>query len=96
MALHSPAHGRGPAHKSRPARFRWWSVLGSALLAAVALCVATTILLKMHGAKYMWITCGPLAWLVIEGVKGHFQAETHVTLLREVRASLPGGARVIL
>jgi len=26
--------------------------------------VATTILLKMRGAKYLWITCAPLAWLV--------------------------------
>ena len=26
--------------------------------------MGTTILLKMHGAKYMWITCAPLAWLV--------------------------------
>jgi carbon starvation protein len=26
--------------------------------------VATTILVKMHGARYMWITCTPLAWLV--------------------------------
>ena len=34
------------------------------MLAAIALCVATTILLKMHGAKYMWITCAPLVWLV--------------------------------
>jgi hypothetical protein len=38
----------------------------------------------------------PLAWLVIEGAKGHFPAETHVTLLREVRTYLPAGARVIL
>ena len=35
------------------------------MLAAIALCVGTTILMKMHGAKYMWITCLPLAWLVI-------------------------------
>jgi carbon starvation protein len=43
-----------------------WPLYGTAnqLLAAIALCVATTILLKMRGAKYMWITCAPLAWLV--------------------------------
>ena len=43
-----------------------WPLYGTAnqLLAAIALCVATTILLKMHGAKYLWITCVPLAWLV--------------------------------
>jgi hypothetical protein len=38
----------------------------------------------------------PLAWLVIEGAKGHFPAETHVTLLREVKPYLPLGATVIL
>ncbi len=44
-----------------------WPLFGIAnqLLAAIALCVATTILLKMRGAKYMWITCAPLAWLVL-------------------------------
>jgi carbon starvation protein len=43
-----------------------WPLYGTAnqLLAAIALSVATTILLKMHGAKYLWITCAPLAWLV--------------------------------
>jgi carbon starvation protein len=44
-----------------------WPLFGIAnqLLAGIALCVATTILLKMHGAKFMWITCAPLAWLVM-------------------------------
>jgi carbon starvation protein len=43
-----------------------WPLFGIAnqLLAAIALCVATTILLKMHGTKYAWITAMPLVWLV--------------------------------
>ncbi len=44
-----------------------WPLFGIAnqLLAAIALSVATTVILKMHGPKYMWITCLPLSWLTL-------------------------------
>ena len=43
-----------------------WPLFGIAnqLLAAIALCVGTTVLVKMYRARYMWITCIPLVWLV--------------------------------
>jgi carbon starvation protein len=44
-----------------------WPLFGIAnqLLAAMALCVGTTILIKMHRARFMWVTVAPLAWLVV-------------------------------
>jgi carbon starvation protein len=52
-----------------------WPLFGisNQLLASIALCVATTILLKMHGAKYMWITCVPMVWLVSATFTGAWQ-----------------------
>jgi carbon starvation protein len=43
-----------------------WPLFGIAnqLLGAIGLCVATTVLVKMHRAKYMWITVAPLAFIL--------------------------------
>jgi len=43
-----------------------WPLFGisNQLLGAIALCVATTVLMKTHRARFMWITTIPLVWLV--------------------------------
>jgi carbon starvation protein len=47
--------------------------ISNQLLAAVALVVATTILLKMGRLKWIWVTLLPMAWLVIITMTASYQ-----------------------
>src|SRR5271165_27036 len=80
-----------------------WPLFGIAnqLLAAVALCVATTIIIKMHRAKYALVTLAPLAWLVTVTFTASwhkvFDPEPRIGFLAQARqiAAAGGSARLI-
>jgi carbon starvation protein len=69
-----------------------WPLFGIAnqLLAAIALCVATTVLLKMHRLKYVFITAIPLAWLLVvnftAGIEKVFSSSPRLGFLASAQA----------
>ncbi len=68
-----------------------WPLFGIAnqILAAIALCIATTMIIKSKKSKYFWVTTLPLIWLVIVTLTAAWQK----LFSDNIRIGLFAGAR---